>query len=100
MDTHNGVCSFCHTKVPTSAVICTGCGARWGTKSGHSRNEIRASGVWLLAIAAIIFGVDVYFQLPGKLFWLVAFFSAIFAIPGLMNLLLPLKFGWRRERRA
>jgi hypothetical protein len=40
MPQHNGQCGHCSTQVPTEATVCTGCGARWGTSSGHSLQSL------------------------------------------------------------
>jgi hypothetical protein len=44
MKTHSGECGFCGTTVPTHASVCTGCGARWGSKSGNTPEEVYLAG--------------------------------------------------------
>ena len=36
---HSGKCGHCITAVPQEAVVCTGCGSRWGLKDGDSRQQ-------------------------------------------------------------
>lgn len=39
-ETHDGVCTHCQTNVPNGAIVCTGCGARWGFSNGLNRQQL------------------------------------------------------------
>ena len=37
---HSGICAQCRTEVPVDAIVCTGCGARWGFSNGLNRQQL------------------------------------------------------------
>lgn len=39
-ETHNGICAHCRSDVPVDAIVCTGCGARWGFSNGLNRQQM------------------------------------------------------------
>ena len=43
-DQHQGSCDHCKTEVPLDAVVCTGCGARWGSSTGKTRQQVYNEG--------------------------------------------------------
>ncbi len=43
-DKHQGTCSHCKSEVPMEAVVCTGCGARWGSSTGKTRQQVYDGG--------------------------------------------------------
>lgn len=44
MEMHDGECGFCGTTVPMHASVCAGCGARWGSQSGNTPEEVHQTG--------------------------------------------------------
>ncbi|WP_353302582.1 zinc ribbon domain-containing protein [Sessilibacter corallicola] len=55
-DKHQGKCDHCGTEVPQDAVVCTGCGARWGSSTGRTRQQVYDQGKATLR-TGFVFGV-------------------------------------------
>jgi len=50
---HDGICGHCRSSVPTDAIVCASCGARWGTSTGESRQHIYLEGKTKFVICSI-----------------------------------------------
>jgi hypothetical protein len=83
METHNGECGFCGTKIPTHASVCAGCGARWGSQSGNTPEEVYLAGRKHIKDALIMASIPI-----GSLIMLIAtgsfwFYLILITIGGL-----------------
>lgn len=60
-DRHEGKCGHCSTAVPLDAVVCTGCGARWGSSGGKTRQGVyeegKAKAIIGAAMSIVLLGV-------------------------------------------
>lgn len=89
MEMHDGECGFCGTTVPMHASVCAGCGARWGSQSGNTPDEVHQAGkkhvIGSLILASIPIGSLILLIATGS-FWFylslitVGGFAAIYAV--------------------
>lgn len=68
-DKHQGKCDHCKSEVPLDAVVCAACGARWGSSTGKTRQQVYDLGkakvkMGLIggAFFAVFFLVTIYFE--------------------------------------
>jgi len=68
-DKHQGQCDHCKSEVPFDAVVCASCGARWGSSTGKTRQQVYDLGktkVKMGLIGGVLFAafflVTVYFE--------------------------------------
>jgi len=100
-DLHQGACGHCSTEVPQEAVVCTGCGARWGSSTGKTRQAVYDEGKRKLKIGffygvllAIFFFVTIYLE---SLWAILAAVIGFLLAPVCLGLIIG---GWLSMRRA
>ncbi len=100
---HDGVCGFCKSEVNQEATICSGCGARWGTSTGHTPEEVYQSGkvkvkIGLIACAilAAFFLITVYLESAWSI---LAMFAGFFLAPPSLGYAIGGLISMRRSKR-
>ena len=53
-DRHRGSCDHCKSEVPLDAVVCASCGARWGSSTGKTRQQVYDEGKATLRTGTIV----------------------------------------------
>lgn len=113
METHNGECGFCATKIPSHASICAGCGARWGSQSGATPEEVYLAGrkhikdglimigtaiaiaIWFFLTSSLLAGLALMILAPlSGLGGVVIFLIGLIEIPAAKNV----EMAWWRKQ--
>lgn len=91
-DRHAGKCGHCSTAVPLDAVVCTGCGARWGSSGGKTRQAVyeegKAKAIIGAAMITLLLGsfiLAAYFESPWVLLVMIA--GVLVGLPSLRLLI-------------